>query len=406
MSISNGELANETNFNNAFLDKNTDTETVNKIALKRPASGADVTDTQQTINDNIANIATNTSNISTNTTNIGTNATNISTNASDIDDIENDYGQPNGLATLDGGGKVPVSQLPETLLEYLGTWDASTNTPALSDGTGSAGNVYLVDVAGTQDLGSGNITFAVGDWAIHNGTIWQKSLNSNAVTSVNGFTGIVVLDADNIDESTSRFWSLKHNVTTSDPAVGNDNTENYAVGSQWYNSSSSTLFIADDVSTGAAVWTAISGGSSFTPSYWRITSANGHGSTNIYYRRAQSSPLESGGTDITYVDSATLGSTWTVNSNGIYSVSYDDFRSTGGIETVGITRNDTESGTVLVAKTQQTEILCRSSLNGGTEIQNCSWTGFLQSGDVIRIHTAGNCDATTNSFQFSIARIA
>jgi hypothetical protein len=107
-------------------------------------------------------------------------------------------GANNGVATLDAGGKIPVAQLPNSVMEYKGNWNASTNSPSLADGTGNAGDVYRVDVAGSQNLGSGSISFAVGDWVVYNGTIWEKSLNSNAVVSVNGETGIVSLDASDL----------------------------------------------------------------------------------------------------------------------------------------------------------------------------------------------------------------
>jgi hypothetical protein len=100
-------------------------------------------------------------------------------------------GQSNGYASLDSGGKVPASQLPSSVMEYQGTWNANTNSPTLADGTGSAGDVYVVSVAGTQNLGSGSLTFAVGDWVLYNGTIWEKSSNSNAVSSVFSRTGAV-----------------------------------------------------------------------------------------------------------------------------------------------------------------------------------------------------------------------
>lgn len=104
---------------------------------------------------------------------------------------ESREGQANGVATLDAGGKVPVSQLPSSLMEFKGTWDASTNTPTLANGTGDNGDVYVASPGGTVDFGAGNITFASGDWVIYNGTIWQKSINSNAVASVFSRTGAV-----------------------------------------------------------------------------------------------------------------------------------------------------------------------------------------------------------------------
>jgi hypothetical protein len=94
-----------------------------------------------------------------------------------------------GYASLDSGGKVPASQLPSSLMAYLGVWDAAANNPALANGTGSPGDVYRVGTAGTQF----GITFDVGDYAIYNGTVWEKSDTTDAVASVNGKTGIVTL---------------------------------------------------------------------------------------------------------------------------------------------------------------------------------------------------------------------
>ena len=47
-----------------------------------------------------------------------------------------------------------------------GNWDASTNTPTLTDGIGNAGDVYEVTVAGTVNFGNGNIYFSVGDFVV------------------------------------------------------------------------------------------------------------------------------------------------------------------------------------------------------------------------------------------------
>jgi len=105
----------------------------------------------------------------------------------------------NGVASLDAGGKVPVSQLPSSLMEFKGNWNATTNTPALADGIGDPGDVYRVNVAGTQNLGSGAQVFVVGDWAIYDASgIWQKSHSgADSVLSVNGASGVVVVNAIN-----------------------------------------------------------------------------------------------------------------------------------------------------------------------------------------------------------------
>jgi hypothetical protein len=123
---------------------------------------------------------------------------------SDISDLKIPLAQKgafNGVATLDGAGKIPVAQLPNSVMEFQGAWNASTNSPALADGVGNAGDVYRVSVAGSQDLGSGSIAFLVGDFVMYSGSIWERSPMADGVISVNGQAGIVVLDTDDIQES-------------------------------------------------------------------------------------------------------------------------------------------------------------------------------------------------------------
>jgi hypothetical protein len=101
----------------------------------------------------------------------------------------------NGVATLDGSGTVPISQLPAAVLgalSYQGTWNASTNTPTLTSSVGTKGYYYVVNVAGSTNL-NGITDWVIGDWAVYNGSAWQKVDNTDAVTSVNGYTGTVVL---------------------------------------------------------------------------------------------------------------------------------------------------------------------------------------------------------------------
>lgn len=104
-----------------------------------------------------------------------------------------------GVATLGLDGIVPADQLPGGGPVYKGTWNADTNTPTLADGSGSGGDEYAVVVAGTQNLGSGSITFAVGDFVIYNGSIWQKIPGvGSGVTSFNTRTGAVTLTSSDV----------------------------------------------------------------------------------------------------------------------------------------------------------------------------------------------------------------
>jgi hypothetical protein len=149
-------------------------------------------------------------------------------------------GANNGVATLDANGKVPTSQIPmQGDLNYQGTWNASTNTPTLTSSVGTKGYYYVVDVAGTTNL-NGITDWQVGDWAIFNGSIWQKVDNTDAVTSVNGQTGTVVLTTTNINEGTNLYYTdararasvsagtgISYNSTTgvitnSSPSLGGD----------------------------------------------------------------------------------------------------------------------------------------------------------------------------------------
>ena len=114
-------------------------------------------------------------------------------------------GSANGIAGLDSGGKVPVSQLPNSIMQYQGVYNASTNSPALVNGTGHTGDVYRVSVAGA---GVNSLNFVVGDYAIYNGTTWEKAHSgADAVVTVNGYAGIVVLATTDIAEGTNLYFT-------------------------------------------------------------------------------------------------------------------------------------------------------------------------------------------------------
>lgn len=107
---------------------------------------------------------------------------------SDLLSVLNDFvGNSNGLATLDNNGRIPASQLSEDAVEYKGAWNAETNTPNLNTVAKDTGDMYLVSVKGTQDIGEGSIQYNVGDEVIYNGTIWQR-IPTGDVDSVNNIS--------------------------------------------------------------------------------------------------------------------------------------------------------------------------------------------------------------------------
>jgi hypothetical protein len=116
-------------------------------------------------------------------------------------------------------------------MEYQGTWNASTNTPTLADGTGSTGDVYRVSTGASRNLGSGSITFVVGDYCIYNGTIWEKADTTDAVSSVAGRTGEITLAAADVSGVASLTGTeTLTNKTLTTPTLTNPTVNDYTEG--------------------------------------------------------------------------------------------------------------------------------------------------------------------------------
>ena len=108
-------------------------------------------------------------------------------------------------------------------LSYQGTWNASTNAPSLSDGSGTAGDYYIVSTAGSTSL-DGVTDWDVGDWVIANATVWQKLDNSDQVLSVAGKTGavsLVIADIASLQSSLDAKANLSGGTFTGDVTVPN-----------------------------------------------------------------------------------------------------------------------------------------------------------------------------------------
>jgi hypothetical protein len=135
----------------------------------------------------------------------------------------------------------------------------------------------------------------------------------------------------------------------------------------------------------------------------RLHTALGYGSTNTMIRRFTNT-VTNQGSDITYADSATLGATFTINTNGVYAVSYNDQFSTSAW--LGLSLNSTQLTTFIYSITTA-DIL---SITYGTNASGSmltQWTGYLPAGSVVRAHTDNKVSGvTTSCCQFTIVRVA
>jgi hypothetical protein len=137
----------------------------------------------------------------------------------------------------------------------------------------------------------------------------------------------------------------------------------------------------------------------------QLNTANGYGSTNTVIRRFTNTVV-SQGSDITYADSATAGATFTINTNGVYAISYSEcFSSTA---TFGISLNSNQLTTAIYSITQS-NILAVSQVFSTNSPNTTSCTIYLAAGSVIRAHTTGAGTGTNGGAQstfFTIVRVA
>lgn len=155
-------------------------------------------------------------------------------------------------------------------VNYQGTWDASTNTPSLTSSVGVKGYYYVVSVAGSTNL-DGITDWKLGDWAIFNGSTWQKVDNTDAVISVNGYTGAVTLTKSdvglgNVENTALSTWAGSTNITT----LG-------TIGTGVWNGTA----IGDSYISSASTWNAKIGGSGTTGKLAKFTSSGAVGDSIV-----------------------------------------------------------------------------------------------------------------------------
>jgi hypothetical protein len=149
-------------------------------------------------------------------------------------------------------------------------------------------------------------------------------------------------------------------------------------------------------------WIQAAGNKGTPNSEVRLNTVNGYGSTNTMIRRFTNTTINTG-TDITYADSATLGATFTINTAGVYAISYSD--SFAASADMGLSLNSTQLTTAISSITAADCLALAQSATSATEI-SVSCTLHLAVNDVIRAHTSAGGVGTASSGHFTIARVS
>jgi hypothetical protein len=303
-------------------------------------------------------------------------------------------------------------------LSFQGSWNASTNTPTLTSSVGVNGYYYIVSVAGSTNL-NGVTDWQVGDWAIFNGTVWQKIDQTNLVSSVNGQTGVVSIGYADLAGSiptwnqnttgtaaglsatlaigsggtgqttaSAAFNALSPITTTGDLILGNgtNSATRLAIGSNGYLLTSSGTTASWQPAPAGGVTTFDAGTTGFTPSTATsgaislagtlVVSNGGTGATTLtgYVKGSGTSALTASST-IPNTDISGLGTMSTQNANSVAV--------TGGAidgTTVGATTAAAVTGTTITASTKFVGTNFDASGSGGGALRTSSSAPVLQWG--------------------------
>ncbi|OGZ09628.1 MAG: hypothetical protein A3D67_00930 [Candidatus Lloydbacteria bacterium RIFCSPHIGHO2_02_FULL_51_22] len=125
--------------------------------------------------------------VSGHTTTLGTLGTTVAGHTTTI------AGKQNTLTSSNAGTGISISGSTISLsseflgsVRYQGTWNASSNSPPLSapPAATTKGNYYAVSTAGTRF----STSWAVGDYIVSNGSVWEKVTNTDLIPAITAAT--------------------------------------------------------------------------------------------------------------------------------------------------------------------------------------------------------------------------
>lgn len=171
----------------------------------------------------------------------------------------------------------------------------------------------------------------------------------------------------------------KLNATTSNPGPGDDNTQGYAVGSYWINTSTNAIFFCISAATGAAVWRET------TRNYSQASMDTYVGSGSAATKILTYANVSTIGSDITITQSSVDGDSFTINNAGVYSGNNVGYRGNNSVMVFGFSLNASDL-TQDLATLPFSEILGASRVASSITVCTTSFTAVLAAGDVVRPH--------------------
>lgn len=135
----------------------------------------------------------------------------------------------------------------------------------------------------------------------------------------------------------------------------------------------------------------------------RLHGANGYGSTDTKIPRYSTVDLNTG-TAITFSDSATEGTKFTINVSGYYSLAMSQDRNSGeAVAGFSLNASAGQRTTTLYSVAAPTRLI--HHFEGSTSsfnLAHAAWTGYLAAGDVVRPHSNGAASSDSTYCQCSI----
>lgn len=130
----------------------------------------------------------------------------------------------------------------------------------------------------------------------------------------------------------------------------------------------------------------------------QVNTAASTGSVGIYAMAFSNVELNTG-TDITYTPSALNGDSWTVNTAGVYAISYTGNGVVG--DNFAITRNASPTATASSAAAANR----LAAAYNVPSLISMAWTGLLAVNDVIRAHKDNTSTGTADRNRFGIVKV-